>query len=94
MTQRRLFLAAYDVRNPRRLRRACKVLKDYACGGQKSVFECYLTDGERRRMIERVRAELDLAEDRFLVVPLRPSGAVRCLGTAVPARNTGFVYIG
>ena len=94
MTQRSLFLAAYDVRNPRRLRRACKVLKDYACGGQKSAFECYLTDAERRRMIERVRGELDLTEDRFLVVPLRPAGAVRCLGTAVPARDAGFVYIG
>lgn len=94
MSQRRLYLAAYDVRNPRRLRRACRVLKDYACGGQKSAFECFLTEAERRRMIQRVRSEIDLDEDRFLVVPLRPTGAVRCLGTAVPARDPGFVYIG
>lgn len=94
MTQRRLFLAAYDVRNPRRLRRACKVLKDYACGGQKSAFECYLTETERKRMLQRVTGELDCEEDRFMVVALRLGGAVRCLGTAVPARDQSFVYIG
>ena len=94
MSQRRLFLAAYDVRNPRRLRRACQVLKDYACGGQKSAYECYLTESERRRLMLRVQGVLDLSVDRFMVVPLRQGGAVNCLGAAVPARDPGFVYIG
>lgn len=43
MPQRQLFLAAYDVREPKRLQKALHVLRDYTCGGQKSVFECYLT---------------------------------------------------
>ena len=32
MPQRQLFLAAYDVRDDSRLRRALHVLKDYTCG--------------------------------------------------------------
>ena len=32
MPQRQLFLAAYDVRDESRLRRALHVLKDYTCG--------------------------------------------------------------
>ena len=94
MTHRRLFLVAYDVCHPGRLQRTLRVVKDYACGGQKSAYECYLTEAERRRMLLRVEFELDLSEDRFMVVPLRAGGAVHCLGTAVPARDAGFVYIG
>ncbi len=94
MAQRKLFLVAYDVRNPGRLQRALRVVKDYACGGQKSAYECYLTDAERRRMLSRIEQQLDLSEDRLMVVPLRAGGAVRCLGTAVPARDASFVYIG
>lgn len=45
-------------------------------------------------MLARIEWELDLGEDRFMVVPLHAGGAVRCLGTAVPARDAGFVYIG
>ncbi len=40
---RTLYLVAYDVRRPSRLRKALRVLKDYASGGQKSAFECYLS---------------------------------------------------
>ena len=35
MPARQLFLAAYDVRDDGRLRRALHVLRDYTCGGQK-----------------------------------------------------------
>ncbi len=45
MSTRKLYIAAYDISNPRRLRQALKILKGYACGRQKSVFECYLTAG-------------------------------------------------
>ena len=38
---RKLYLVAYDVREPSRLRRALHILKDYAYAGQKSVFECW-----------------------------------------------------
>ena len=54
MPARQLFLAAYDVRDDGRLRRALHVLRDYTCGGQKSVFECYLTPNERKKLLSRV----------------------------------------
>ncbi|HMY01316.1 MAG TPA: CRISPR-associated endonuclease Cas2, partial [Agitococcus sp.] len=73
MPQRQLFLAAYDVREPKRLKKALHVLRDYTCGGQKSVFECYLTIAERQRLISRVLGVIDESEDFFLIVPLRQS---------------------
>lgn len=94
MPQRQLFLAAYDVCDPTRLQRALHVLRDYTCGGQKSVFECYLSVSERQRLIKRVLGVIDESEDFFLIVPLRQSNPVRAIGTATPPVNDDFLYIG
>ena len=60
MPDRALYIAAYDVTDPARLRQALHVLKGYASGGQKSVFECFLTSRERQALLDEVRAVLDL----------------------------------
>lgn len=93
MATRTLYLAAYDIRDPRRLRQALYVLKGFACGGQKSVFECYLFPHERDELLYRVEQVIDLDEDRFLVVPLH-AGAVQVLGVAVQPLDPDFFYIG
>lgn len=93
MPQRKLYLAAYDVRNPKRLRKALKILKDYASGGQKSAFECYLTPDEKRELKRRIESVIDVNVDSFLVVPL-DAGAARVLGVAVPPLDDQFFYLG
>jgi len=93
MAKRDLYLAAYDVSNPRRLREALKVLKNYACGGQKSVFECFLTAAERRVLVGEVEAVLDLAEDRFMLLQLGRGARVRALGVAVLPDDPDYYYV-
>ena len=92
MADRILYLAAYDVTDPDRLPAALHVLKGYACGGQKSVFECFLTARERQELVGKMRAVLDLTHDRFLLLPL---GAitVRTLGIAIPPSDPDFYYV-
>lgn len=90
---RQLYLAAYDIRDPKRLRAALHVLKDFACGGQKSVFECYLARAERDELMNRVEQVMDLEVDRFLVVPLS-SGAVCVRGIAIQPADPAFFYVG
>ena len=87
-----LHLAAYDIRTPQRLRRCHRILMDYACGGQKSVFECYLTPTERQTLLERVSQVLDLEEDRFLLVPL-PAQRPLTLGKAKDPLNPNMLYV-
>lgn len=94
MTKRTLHLAAYDVSDPGRLREALKVLKGYASGRQKSVFECFLTQAERRRLLAEIRAVLDLSEDRFFLVRLDPRGKIRTLGIAVKPTDPPWFYVG
>lgn len=46
MSERQLHLAAYDVREPSRLAAALQLVRAYATGGQKSVYEIFLTLAE------------------------------------------------
>ncbi|MBC6907362.1 CRISPR-associated endonuclease Cas2 [Saccharophagus sp. K07] len=91
---RQLFLVAYDVRHPRRLQRVHQVLKDYACGGQKSAFECYLSAGELRELISRIDQIMDAEEDSFLVIRLASRDAVETLGKAVKPADEFYTYLG
>ncbi len=94
MPDRALYLAAYDVTNADRLQAALRVLKGYASGGQKSVFECFLTARERTAMLVEIRGVLDTAEDRFLLLPLPDAGGIRALGVAIRPSDPEFYYVG
>lgn len=92
--QRQLFLIAYDVREPKRLRQTHQVLKDFACGGQKSAFECYLTPSEREELVSRVERCLDTDEDALLVIHLTGRDNVSTLGIAVKPADELYTYLG
>jgi CRISPR-associated protein Cas2 len=94
MTQRTLHIAAYDIGDDDRLRDALKVLKGYASGRQKSVFECFLTQAERQRLLDEVRGVIDRVEDRFLLVRLDPRGKVRIRGRAIKPVDPPWFYVG
>ena len=68
MSMRDFYLAAYDVTDPDRLQAALHVLKGYACGGQKSVFECFLTGRERQALLVEMRGVLEVSQDRFCLL--------------------------
>jgi CRISPR-associated protein Cas2 len=88
-----LYLAAYDVSDPKRLQQALHVLRGYATGGQKSVFECFLGEAEKRALLAEVAAVLDLQEDRFFLVRLDPRSKVQTLGIAVRPADPSYFYV-
>lgn len=94
MPQRPLYLAAYDVSCPKRLAQALRVLKGYACGGQKSVFECYLAAPERAELLDEVTEVIDPTDDRFLLLPLAVGRPLITLGVAVAPEDAEFFYVG
>ena len=61
---RTLYLVAYDITNDRRLNRVRHFLKGYSTGGQKSVYECFLTDGELRDVKRKIDRLIDDEEER------------------------------
>ncbi len=92
--KRQLYLVAYDVRDTSRLRLTHSVLKDFACGGQKSAFECFLTQAEREELIRRVKQCIDPIEDALLVIRLIDSDNVSTLGIAVKPADQLYTYLG
>jgi len=55
-----------DAKGRRRLRRVAKVCESFGTRVQKSVFECLLTDQERRRLLSKLLKEIDPSEDSLL----------------------------
>ncbi|WP_295427164.1 CRISPR-associated endonuclease Cas2 [uncultured Thiodictyon sp.] len=94
MTQRTLYIAAYDISSDARLRDALRILKGYASGRQKSVFECFLSPAERQGLLGEVRGVIDPIEDRFLLVRLDPRGKVRVRGRANRPTDPPWFYVG
>lgn len=90
---RRLYLAAYDIANPRRLRLALELVKGYATGGQKSAYECWLSDHEKAGLLLDMAMTLDEQQDSFLLIGLDPRSRVQTLGTAEPPANPDTFYI-
>jgi CRISPR-associated protein Cas2 len=94
MTNRQLYLAAYDISCNRRLRKALRVLRGYASGGQKSVFECFLTATEKAQLLEAIGQVIDPVEDRFILLRLAGANHIRMLGKAVLPQDGSFFYLG
>ena len=94
MTNRQLYLAAYDISCNRRLRKALTVLRGFASGGQKSVFECFLTPAEKAQLLEEISRVIDPVEDRFILLKLAGAKHIRTLGKAVLPQDGSFFYVG
>ena len=94
MAKRPLYIAAYDVAHPARLRRALYEVKAFATGGQKSVYECFLHAPEHEALVSRMHAVLDPDEDRFLLLRLETRSPARTLGIAVPPADPDYFYVG
>ena len=91
---RMLYFVAYDVRQPSRLRATLNVLKDYASGGQKSAFECYLTPAEHKALLERIRAVLNPEVDAFVMTRIPDRKAAATLGKALRPLDEFCIYFG
>lgn len=93
METRTLYLAAYDVADPRRLRAALELVKGYSTGGQKSVHECFLTVGERDNLLHELALVLAEEEDSFLLLRLDPRARVLTLGKAIEPADSHYFYL-
>lgn len=94
MSKRKLYLAAYDVSCPSRLNQSLQVIKGFASGGQKSVFECFLSPRERLQLLQQIEPVLDQHMDRFLLLSLTQQQPVKTLGIALPPQDPVFYYLG
>ena len=65
----RLWIVAYDVADPKRLRRVAKTVEEFGTRQQKSVFEAALSADERQRLQRRLAQHVHPEEDHVLLHP-------------------------
>jgi CRISPR-associated protein Cas2 len=72
MAERTRYLLAYDIRQPRRLRRVHQVAKDFGDPLQYSVFVCDLTRVELLALKRALLEEMHLDQDSVGIFELGP----------------------
>lgn len=91
MSQRAVYLVAYDISHPARLRRVGGAVKAYLSCGQKSVAECWMTPPERELLFRQLSELIAHDEDRIHAFRLDPRQTPFLMGTA--RRVTGAPFI-
>lgn len=89
---RRRYLVAYDISDPKRLRRVCKTMEGYGERLQYSVFLCDLNGMELVGMKTDVGIVMDFGEDSVVIIDLGEPGSGRTiefLGAHRPLPRSG-----
>lgn len=69
------YLVAYDICDPKRLRKVARVCEDFGLRRQYSVFLCRLAPVHLAQLKSRLYDIIDLRRDQVLFVPLCPGCA-------------------
>jgi len=69
-------------------------LKGYSTGGQKSVYECFLTDGELRYVMRKLEGMIRREEDRVHIFTMDGRSRTHALGIAVQPKDPQYFYVG
>jgi len=93
---RRRYLIAYDIADPKRLRRVCVLMEDHGYRLQYSVFVCDLSKAELAELESAVGSVMDLMLDSVIRIDLGATGsAARVVtigrGRGIPQPGPGIV---
>ncbi|WP_447863117.1 CRISPR-associated endonuclease Cas2 [Nitrospira calida] len=70
---RRLYIVAYDICDPKRLRRVYRTMKGFGAHLQLSVFQCDLPEIDVIKMKAALAEVINHQEDHVLIVDLGPT---------------------
>jgi CRISPR-associated protein Cas2 len=89
------YLVAYDICDPKRLRKVAKICEDFGMRRQYSVFFCRLAAVDLVRLKSRLYDVINLERDQILFVPIcaRCGSAIETLGRSIEAVDARDVVI-
>jgi CRISPR-associated protein Cas2 len=89
------FLVAYDISDPRRLRKVARACEDFGLRRQYSVFLCRLTACDLVRLKSRLYDVINLDQDQVLFIPLcaRCAAEIEALGRPIEPHDARDVVI-
>lgn len=89
------FLVAYDIANPKRLRKVARACEDFGLRRQFSVFFCRLAAVDLVRFKARLYDVINLDQDQVLFIPLcaRCAREIEALGRPIEPHDARDVVI-
>ncbi|RMD84620.1 MAG: CRISPR-associated endonuclease Cas2 [Lentisphaerae bacterium] len=90
-----LYLVAYDICDPKRLKKVAKVCEDFGIRVEKSVFECDLAPNDFNELWRRLHSVIDEDEDAVVAYRICQSCAatVESMGQIErPGRQLCYVF--
>jgi CRISPR-associated protein Cas2 len=89
------YVVAYDICNPKRLRKVAQTCEDFGFRRQYSVFLCRLTATDLVRLKSRLYDIINLGEDQVLFIPVcnRCAAGIEALGRPVERHDARDVVI-
>jgi CRISPR-associated protein Cas2 len=89
------WLVAYDISDPKRLRKVATACEDFGARKQYSVFLCRLSTTDFVRLRSRLYDLIDLKEDQVLFIPLcgRCVAQMEAIGRPTEAHDARDVVI-
>lgn len=82
--KRVLYLIGYDVADAKRLVKIRQYLTAYRVGGQKSLFECWLTQHEYELILKTLHDFIEPTQDSIFIARLDPRQEIQLYGLAKP----------
>lgn len=67
---KRDFLIAYDICDPKRLRKVHQVVKGHGEAVQYSIFRCFLTPARKVKLMRKIMEHVNIREDQVLFFEL------------------------
>jgi len=95
---RTCYIIAYDISDPKRLRRVHRTMRGYGDPLQYSVFRCILSPSERILLHEALTPIINHREDQVLFIKLGPADGhvpsrIETLGRALSSEPERIVVI-
>lgn len=95
---RRCYLVAYDIREPKRLRKIHTAIRGYGEAWQYSVYFCVLKDIDRVRLQAELEEHMNLKEDQAIIIDLgmdeeMARKSIKTIGLSLPESKSRIIVI-
>ncbi|BFU59579.1 MULTISPECIES: CRISPR-associated endonuclease Cas2 [Rodentibacter] len=93
MPNRFHYLIAYDICDSKRLQKVHKIIESYAIGGQKSLYECWVTQHELATLKQNLTACIEPSDDRIYFFQLFENNERQFYGKAYTKSTQPFLFV-
>jgi CRISPR-associated protein Cas2 len=89
------FLVGYDIADAKRLRKTAQTMQEFGYRVQYSFFHCFISNRQKKRLIERVSKIINKEEDQIIIIPIteKQLKEIESIGIKEDMRHHGIIIV-